>query len=342
MKKVLHSVAQALAATNVAPEWLHLIPSGTFTGFDGRGPYTVGNVEALMAASMRGGRKLPIDENHAIDLLGPKGASTPARGWIIALESRADGIWGKVDWTPEGKRLMEERAYGFISPALMSKRATPGIVEQILRASLVNDPNLTDLKSLHQPEETDMEEELRQALGLPETADKGAILSAVTALHSASTAQAALMSRIAEAAGTKKDASTDELVTAIHSRGAGGADAAALQSQVTTLHAQLSQLTISTAKEKAETAIGAAIAGGKLVPALRDHFIARHMKDPAEVEKELGLMLSLNSGGLRNFRPSSGDDGNGLSAEDAEVCALMGVDPDAFAKTAKTITTGAF
>lgn len=55
---------------------------------------------------------------------------------------------------------------------------------------------------------------------------------------------------------------------------------------INALNAAVTTLTTSTSREKAETAIDAAITAGKLFPALRDHYIARHMKEPDAVQKE--------------------------------------------------------
>ena len=38
------------------------------------------------------------------------GAST-ARGWIVNLEARDDGLWGQVEWTAHGSALMADKAY---------------------------------------------------------------------------------------------------------------------------------------------------------------------------------------------------------------------------------------
>jgi len=46
-------------------EWVHLLPAGTITTMDGRGPYRVSDAAALIAQSLHQGAKLPIDENHA-------------------------------------------------------------------------------------------------------------------------------------------------------------------------------------------------------------------------------------------------------------------------------------
>ncbi|WP_026379370.1 phage protease [Afifella pfennigii] len=347
MDKALNSLAHALPAAEGVPEWLHLLPAGSFAGEDGRGPYVVKDMQAVIEASIAGGRKLPIDENHAIDHVGAKGGASPARGWVVELQAREDGIWGRVEWTPTGKTLMEERAYGFLSPVFLHTKSKPHRVDKLLRVALTNDPNLASLKSLHTHEETDMEKELREALGLPEDADKDAILKAATAAHAASTSHTALMARLSEISGAAKDASENDLVIALQARvssSASGEDESEvkeLREQVKSLNTQLTQVTAATARKDAEAAIDGAIEAGKLVPALRDHMIARHMKEPGEVETELKAMPALNARSLRDYKPSGEGDGSTLSPDDEAVCSLMGLDPKAFAETSKKLERSA-
>lgn len=344
MEKALHSsVAQALP--DGAPDWVHLVPAGTFSGEDGRGPFHLGDATAVIAASMPGGRKLPIDENHSIDLLGKTGAGSPARGWIVEMQSRADGIWGRVEWTGEGRSIVEGKGYGFISPVFAHSKASPHRIARIMRAALTNDPNLTTLTSLHSTSGAHpLDEELKKLLGLKPEATDAEVLAAVTSAHAAQTASAATIARIAEAAGVAKDATADAVVTAINAKGAPAAgdpaEVKALRDQVTSLNTQLTQVVTASAKKDAETAIDAAIKAGQIVPALRDHMITRHMRDPAEVVAELKLMPSITGRSLHGFKPDAGADGT-LRGEDEEVCALMGLDPKAFAETAKTISRGA-
>jgi phage I-like protein len=126
-----------------------LIPAGSvIRGADGRGPYIVENAEQIARDSMSFGMgRLPIDEAHATDLAAPKGEPSPARGWIVALQARASGIWGKVEWTEGGKRLLADKAYRFMSPVI--RHLQNGRVMMILRAALVNTPNFRELTALH-------------------------------------------------------------------------------------------------------------------------------------------------------------------------------------------------
>ncbi len=148
------SVSLALAAeTGDVPSWIMLLPAGEIRTADGRGPYRLDDATALQASLAAAGGRLPVDENHSTDLAAPKGGPSPARGWIVALEARADGVWGQVEWTEPGKALLAERAYRHISPVITHLK--DGTVTGLLRASLTNRPNLRGLAALHQEEDMD-------------------------------------------------------------------------------------------------------------------------------------------------------------------------------------------
>lgn len=42
----------------------------------------------------------------------------PAVGWIVELEQRDTGLWGKVEWNEEGKKLLSDKAFKYFSPEL--------------------------------------------------------------------------------------------------------------------------------------------------------------------------------------------------------------------------------
>jgi phage I-like protein len=139
------SVSVDLADGRV-PDWIHLLPSGEARTVDGRGPYTVNSMQSICEQSMANGARLPIDEAHATDKGAMLGLAHPARGWIVEMQSRASGIWGKVEWNMSGRALMEDRAYYGISPVIRIDKA--GNVLQVLRASLTNTPNLLGMAAL--------------------------------------------------------------------------------------------------------------------------------------------------------------------------------------------------
>lgn len=168
-----------------APEWVHLLPAGEVRTNDGRGPYRTGDLAALAAHSMKSaGGKLVLDENHSTDLAAPHGRSAPARAWIVELQQRGDGVWGRVRWTPSGRQLVEAGEYRGISPVIAHRK--DGTVTAILRASLTNTPNLSGLTSLHSAIDDHREDSRKRvmaALGFSNVSES-VVMTAVRAILS--------------------------------------------------------------------------------------------------------------------------------------------------------------
>jgi phage I-like protein len=144
------SDARALPAG--IPSWVQLLPAGPrFSGVDGRGPYLVSDMAALGHESMVAANgRLPIDENHATDLAAPRGQAAPARGWIVELAARADGLFGRVEWSDAGRQLLADHAYRWLSPVFAHR--PDGTITHVLRAALVNNPNLHGMLALNSPQ----------------------------------------------------------------------------------------------------------------------------------------------------------------------------------------------
>lgn len=161
-----------------APEWVALLPAGTFAGRDGRGPFRNADPEAVIQATqalkMEAG--IPVDYDHATDFAAPQGRPAPAAGWIKQLQVRAGAIWGRVEWTPQGAKALSTKLYRYISPVFQFDKK-PGVegeqgdVVRILRAALTNNPNLY-LTAIAASETTLMAEkadaQATQELDLPE------------------------------------------------------------------------------------------------------------------------------------------------------------------------------
>lgn len=278
-----------------APEWLHLLPTTAHT-VDGRGPYRIADATALMAASLPAGGKLVLDECHATDLATPTGGAAPARGWIVALQSRDDGIWGQVEWTGTGRQMIEDRQYRGVSPVITHRK--DGTVTGILRASLTNTPNLTGMVSLHHQTENDMD--LRQALAellkLGGDADDAAILAAIRTKmgDGGDTAAVALQSAlkpIALAAGLAEDADAAAVLAGVQQLAGGNGDVAALQSEIVGLTGKITALETEGKRTAATAVIDAAITAGRVgVRAARDEYIALQMADPARATKMIAAL----------------------------------------------------
>lgn len=310
MTKTLHTAlmaATALPESSGAPEWIHLLPAADapVTTRDGRGPYRIASLQSVLADSLADFDRLPLDENHATDIAAPQGQSAPARGWITALEARANGIWGRVEWTPAGRELIETHAYRYISPVI--GHSADGTIRRILRASLVNKPNLRGLTALHQEGAMTLLERLAELLGLPAEASEAEVVEAVTGIKAEKGGDsAALQSQMAEISTALGVAGGDHasILTAARKAVAGGADTiTALQSELASVTTRLNTLTETSLRDKAAGFIDTEIRKGRVgLKPLRDHYISRHMSDAASVEKEVAA-LPLMAGATTSAAP---------------------------------------
>jgi phage I-like protein len=314
-----------------APEWIHLLPAGTVQTVDGRGPYKVGDLDKIIQNSTAVAPRQVLDVNHATDLAAPRGEDAPARGWIVELQARKngtseDGIWGRVEWTPTGSALVAEKSYRHISPVI--QRDKNNNVTHVLRASLVNRPNLIGLTALNAPQEMNMDliAQIRQLLGLPDDADDTAILAALKG----SNAMALCSTTIAKELGV--DAESTVVLNAVRER----TDPKKMVpvSAVIELQQEVKDLRASVGKDRATAFIDGAIKRGVVgVKPLRDHYIERHLADPAAVEKEIAALpvsdLTKPSGAT-NEPPPADKGKDGLTAEERKAIELMCIDPEAF------------
>lgn len=320
----------ATTDTTIEIEWIQLTPAGVFTACDGRGPF-VADVDAIFKAAK--GRKLPIDINHAIDIKGAKGEPSPAVGWIEELQARKNGIWGRVNWTDAGLEILQRREYGAISPVLIATKDKPARVVEIARASLCNDPALPQLNRLFNKNgETTMDKELRAVLGLPETASDDEVLASVKDVKASQKDMTATFSSLKKEIGLDEKTDVKTTVEAFKSRLNGNSSTTELEEKVSQLNAKLVEVEHQRVREKAEAFVARAIADFKILPALRDHFIDRYCRTPAEVEKEISAMPALMQAGLAKSQLVA--EGS-LSDEEKRVCELMGVSEKAFQDTRK-------
>lgn len=302
-----------------APDWVHLVPAGgsEIRTFDGRGPYHVTDPAAVIAASWpspdpRDAKGLLIDENHAQDKAAPVGLPSPARGRIVAMEARTDGIWGRVAWNEAGKALMADRAYRGISSVFLHDRS--GKVLRILRASLVNNPNLQGLTALNQESQvTFSAPKLAAAVGLKPEATEDEILAA---LPKPATALQSTMAEIGAALGVDV-ANGAAAVAAIGAMKARSDATVALQNENVALRTENGQLKSEKARAAAEAWMTSEIAAKRgIPPEKREGLIALHMQD-ADQAKGIAKMYPDLSETHTGGTPPGGDK-RAAEADDAE------------------------
>lgn len=327
MKTDRLSLFSAFSAPGEAPDWIHLIPAGEFRTDDGRGPFRVADPAALIAASLPAGRALPIDQDHATDLAAKQGGEAPARGWIVEMEAREDGIWGRVEWTGKGKDLLADRAYRGISPVF--NRSKDGVVHQVLRAALTNNPAMSQLTTLmHGDDRMDWKEELASLFGMSSEAGDEDVMSAVKEAVKASKKEKETAARLAKAAGLDEGASVDTLVTTLAARQAQASDVDAIRSELADLKIALASNAAEASRAEAERIVDAAIKEGKLPPAARSTWIELAHSDPERARKAIAPMVPINGAPLRE--PEGGQKDGGLDDVEKQICALTGVDPEKF------------
>ena len=338
----------AFDAGQAAPDWVHLLPApvgGKIGTTDNRGPYHVTDPAALIAASFAQADRLPIDENHSTDLAAPRGEPAPARGWIVGMEARADGIWGQVEWNAAGADLVTGKAYRAISPVILHDAAKS--IHSILRASLVNRPNIRGLTALHQQQDIDMTfmQKLAAKLGLPEDATEEAILAAIGSAGGGKASDTALQSALTEigvALGVQAG-DTAAIVTAAKSAKVANsgtpAEITALQSEIATLTTSLNAVTEGQARAAAEAFVDAAIKAGKNgAKPSRARLIALHMSDTAAAVEIVGNMVALSPSGTTVLPPAAKDGEVALNAEQLSAATALGIDPKKYAETLKAET----
>jgi len=244
------------------PDWMHLLPAGTFGTRNGLGPFRADDLQGIIRASMADG-KLVIDINHSTDLKAPKGEEAPAVGWITEMQAREDGIWGRTDFNRAGRHAMTEKHYRSQSPVIDSTK--DGRVLRILRVALTNTPNLT-LTTMHS--ETSMDQsEIRALLGLPSNATEADVRTALGAART----QTTLHSQIAQAIGADDGIAAPALLTALQARLAGETEA------MTQLRQQVTDLTARESRASVERLLDSAAADGAAITQdMRNSMITLH------------------------------------------------------------------
>lgn len=317
------------------PDWVHLLPAGRIETFDGRGPYEVADAQAVIEASLGARGDIEVDVNHATFAAAPEGRPSPAAGWIRDMQARADGIWGRVEWTEEGRRLVAGRAWRRISPVIRLAAKGSRTIVAILNASLVNRNNLRGLTALNREGDGAMalNDRLAKILGLADGADEDTIAAAVAALlappagaETGATGAAAPQAQIdGIGAVLGVEAGGDVLAAA-----RGNATAlVALQGEIAGLAGELETLRQSVRRGAAEAFVDGAIRAARVaVKPQRARLIAMHMADPEGTEALVNAFPVLGPSGATALPPEPKGGTIALSAEQAEAVRLLGIPPD--------------
>lgn len=271
-----HTAVAALAveltaAGNAVPTEFRLLPLGRFKSADGSGrPVEVKDgwlldhhgAHSIAALSVGRASKRVIDFEHQTLRAAENGKPAPAAGWLSRLEARADGLWAvDVEWTDEAAAMIAARKYRYISPVFPYDKRT-GAVLGIAHAALTNDPGLdglTDLAAMtalanqfltpSTQQEMPMKA-LLAALGLPETATEAEALAALAA--KTSPIQGVALTSLAP-----DPAKYVEIATLT-----------AVRNELATTTTELAALKAKNHEAEVGEVVTAALAAGKLTPAM--------------------------------------------------------------------------
>ncbi|TDE40932.1 phage protease [Antarcticimicrobium sediminis] len=325
------------------PQWVHVLPkAGRIETHRGDGPYSYSGANELIAASMGRKSRVIVDVNHSTFTAGVKGGDAPARGYVTAMEERADGIWAQIDWTESGRALMADRAYWGISPAFKHDRQ--GRILAILNVSLTNEPNLRGLTALNMETEMLLSERLAELLGLGADATDDQIVEAIEALNTGgdedmSTALQSQFSQVGIALGLEAESDAAAVLAAATKAAAGGSGGdqtiIALQTELSSVTTQFNALRSDIASERATSFVDAAIEAGRVgIKPVRDRYIAMHMEKPADTETLINAMPILGPSGALPTPPRN-DGEIALQSEHIQAARLLGIDTESYAATLK-------
>lgn len=324
-----------LTADGKLPEWIRVLPLGEVGLSDGREAFSVDQtaVETIVQGFKARGIDLVIDYEHQ----SLNGERAPAAGWIKELQSRPDGLWGRVEWTAQGGEYLKNKEYRYFSPVLRldpeTRRPTA-----LLHLGLTNTPAINRLKPLVAKAITEipakkaktqeaakaMIEKLKQLLGISGDQGEGEILAlAEKRFKLADTAQA--LPEIAVAVGLEVTATPAQVKGAVLALKQGADQLAGLQGEVAALKAE-------SAQAKAAGVVDEALKAGKLQPSQFEWALEYAGRDlegfKTFVDKAPRIVPVGQDLKILKDNPAGPA---GLTADELAVCKQLNLTPEAFA-----------
>ena len=138
-------------------EGLHRIPialTGSWTKDGHKFSITYDDLKQMVTnfAARKNG-KVVVDYEHASE--NPKvakGSPIPAAGWIEAMELVGSTVFASIDWTADAAKMIKDKAYRFVSPAIdwfaTNKESGDAIGTALSSLALTNHPFLEELPAL--------------------------------------------------------------------------------------------------------------------------------------------------------------------------------------------------
>lgn len=327
------------------PDWITLVPAGTFQLVDGRGPFHNFDPEAVISASnaRRGATELPGDYDHHIDVAKQLGIKGIACGWVKELKAEQGAVRARVEWTAAGAEHIRTKEFRYISPRF--GHAANGNVLCILRFALTNDPAIKDLPAiaaaaLNTPKENDVNllQRLIGMLAISASATEDQVIDLVKGLFTTVTTAAT-------AAGLKwQSASAEDLIAAIRNTpDVTKFVSASVHQGIVDELAGLKKTTAdaNTVRLTAEisAAVDGGIAKGQIPPAQKEFWISACTKssstDPVTEFLKTQPVILPPAAAAQGRPPIGGGEisASALDADQLEMCRIGGITAEQFAET---------
>ncbi len=281
-----------------APEKVKLLPLGHVKSQKGDFDVDEESFRLMKETFQERGIDIVIDYEHQT----LKDVQAPAGGWIKDLSIEDGAIVAKVEWTPQGKKYLENKEYRYLSPVVLVRKSD-GKAIVLHSAALTNTPaidgmfpiiNSIKLDDYEGGNSMDILKQLAALLGLGEDATEEQVVEALKALIADSKklkeqadnkkpeggdgnpdAEGKVVSNkvICEMLGLKAGAKTEDVAAAIVALSNKKPEGSVSEKEFKELKDKI-------ARRDADDAVLMALKAGKLTPAQKDWATQYALKDP--------------------------------------------------------------
>lgn len=278
---------------NGAPEKVKLLPIGHVRSQKGDFDVDEESFRLMKEKFLERGNDIVIDYEHQT----LKDVQAPAGGWIKDLSIEDGAIVAKVEWTPQGKKYLENKEYRYLSPVVLVRKAD-GKAIVLHSAALTNTPaidgmfpiiNSIKLDDYEGGNSMDILKQLAALLGLGEDATEEQVIEALKALVADAKklkeqakpeggspegdGKVVANKVICEMLGLKAGAKTEDVAAAIVALSSKKPEGSVSEKEFKELKEKI-------ARRDADDSVLMALKAGKLTPAQKDWATEYALKDP--------------------------------------------------------------
>ncbi len=338
-----------------APEWVHILPLGAWRGHPSGVQFVVDAAACRQVVENfdRRGVDVPIDWEHATELVAVTGRPAASAGWIKAMRALEDGVWARCAWSDLGRasvlpaREGAEPAYRYVSPVIRplaldeTTRAPRGMA--VLSLALTNVPFFGGaLRPVLQgvagvasgrvaasysqgasspPGDLMLLTMLLAALGMPETTTEEQAIAEVKRLKALDAPEVAAATAVGEAVCTGLGVAGDAALSAVPGLLSRPTHEALFDAQLALARAGATQ-----AADVAASAIDDALKAGKITPAMKgdvERFMAADKVACSAYLAKLPPIPALSGRSQAGATTTT----TALSAEERAVCDALSLTP---------------